>query len=43
MKDRFNAQGIDLESSAPEAFTSLIKTELPKCRKIIADSGAKAH
>jgi tripartite-type tricarboxylate transporter receptor subunit TctC len=41
LKERFNAQGIDLAPSTPEAFGDLIKSEVPKWRKIIKDSGAK--
>ena len=42
MKERFVTQGIDLASSTPEAFANLIKAEVPKWRKIVKDSGAKA-
>ena len=42
MNERFIAQGIDLEASTPEAFASLIKTEVPRWRKIVQDSGARA-
>ncbi len=41
MKERFAAQGIDLASSTPEAFAALIKSEVPKWRKIVRDAGAK--
>ena len=41
MKERFVAQGVDLKSSTPEAFASLIKTEVPRWRKIVRDAGAK--
>jgi tripartite-type tricarboxylate transporter receptor subunit TctC len=41
MNERFVAQGIDLVSSTPEAFGDLIKSEVPKWRKVIRDSGAK--
>jgi tripartite-type tricarboxylate transporter receptor subunit TctC len=41
MRERFVAQGIDLTSSTPEQFAALIKTEVPKWRKIVQDSGAK--
>ena len=41
MNERFVAQGVDLESSTPEAFASLIKAEVPKWRKIVRDSGAR--
>ena len=42
MKERFVTQGIDLASSTPEAFAALIKAEVPKWRKIVKDSGARA-
>ena len=42
MNERFIAQGIDLEASTPEAFASLIKSEVPKWRRIVKDAGAKA-
>ncbi len=42
MNDRFVNQGIDLEASTPEAFASLIKAEVPRWRKIVRDSGARA-
>ena len=41
MRERFVAQGVDLVSSSPEQFATLIKSELPKWRKIVQDSGAK--
>ena len=41
MKEKFVAQGIDLVSTTPEAFASLIKSEVPKWRKVVRDSGAK--
>jgi len=40
--DRFRAQGIDLVTSTPEAFATLIKSEIPKWRKVVKDSGATA-
>ncbi|MCX7135993.1 MAG: tripartite tricarboxylate transporter substrate binding protein, partial [Proteobacteria bacterium] len=42
MKERFVTQGIDLASSTPEAFAALIKADVPRWRKIVKDSGAKA-
>lgn len=42
MADRFRAQGIDLATSTPEAFAALIKSEIPKWRKVVRDSGATA-
>jgi tripartite-type tricarboxylate transporter receptor subunit TctC len=42
MADRFRAQGIDLVTSTPEAFAALIKSEIPKWRKVVKDSGATA-
>ncbi len=41
MRERFVAQGVDLASSTPAQFAELIKTEVPKWRKIVQDSGAK--
>jgi tripartite-type tricarboxylate transporter receptor subunit TctC len=41
MNQRFVAQGIDLQSSTPEQFGALIKSELMKWRKVVRDSGAK--
>ena len=40
MKSRFASQGVDLTTNSPEAFSNLIRTEIPKWRKIIKDSGA---
>lgn len=40
MKSRFAAQGIDLVTSTPEEFGTLIRTEIPKWRKVVKDSGA---
>jgi len=42
MKERFVAQGVDLASSTPEAFADLIRTEVPRWRKIVRESGARA-
>ncbi|MGH8616074.1 MAG: Bug family tripartite tricarboxylate transporter substrate binding protein [Burkholderiales bacterium] len=42
MKERFVSQGIDLASSTPAEFGSLIKSEIPKWRKVVKDTGAKA-
>lgn len=41
MKERFVAQGIDLASSAFEAFGALIKAKVPKWRNIVKDAGGK--
>jgi tripartite-type tricarboxylate transporter receptor subunit TctC len=41
MNERFVAQGIDLQSSTPEQFGALIKSELVKWRKVVRDAGAK--
>ncbi|MGZ5121929.1 MAG: tripartite tricarboxylate transporter substrate binding protein [Burkholderiales bacterium] len=41
MQERFVAQGIDLQSSTPEQFGSLIKSEVVKWRKVVRDAGAK--
>ena len=43
MNERFTAQGVDLEASTPGAFASLIKAEVPRWRKIVRDSGARAE
>jgi tripartite-type tricarboxylate transporter receptor subunit TctC len=40
--ERFRAQGIDLVTSTPEAFAALIKSEIPKWRKVVRESGATA-
>jgi len=40
--ERFRAQGVDLVTSTPEAFAALIKSEIPKWRKVVKDSGATA-
>jgi len=42
LADRFRTQGIDLATSTPEAFSALIKSEIPKWRKLVKDSGATA-
>jgi len=42
MREKFVAQGIDLASSTPAEFGALIKGELPKWRKVVKDTGAKA-
>jgi tripartite-type tricarboxylate transporter receptor subunit TctC len=41
MQERFVAQGIDLQSSSPEYFGALIKSELVKWRKVVRDAGVK--
>jgi len=41
MQERFVAQGIDLQSSTPEQFAALIRTELVKWRKVVRNAGAK--
>lgn len=40
MKSRFASQGVDLLSCTPEEFQALIRTEIPRWRKIVRDSGA---
>jgi tripartite-type tricarboxylate transporter receptor subunit TctC len=40
--ERFRSQGIDLVTSTPEAFAALIKSEIPKWRKVVKESGATA-
>lgn len=41
LKDRFRSQGIDLVTSSPEAFATLIRKEIPKWRAIVKQSGAR--
>ena len=41
MRERFVTQGIDLQSSTPEEFAALIKSEIGKWRKVVRDAGAK--
>jgi tripartite-type tricarboxylate transporter receptor subunit TctC len=41
MRERFVAQGIDLQSSTPEEFAALIRSELVKWRKVVREAGAK--
>jgi tripartite-type tricarboxylate transporter receptor subunit TctC len=41
MREKFVAQGIDLTSSTPAEFSALIKSEIPKWRKVVKDTGAK--
>jgi len=41
LQERFVAQGIDLQSSTPEQFGALIKSEIVKWRKVVRDAGAK--
>jgi tripartite-type tricarboxylate transporter receptor subunit TctC len=40
MKTRFISQGVDLTTSSPEDFAALIRSEIPKWRKIVKDTGA---
>jgi len=40
MKSRFFSQGVDLTTTTPEEFSKLIRSEIPKWRKIVKDSGA---
>ncbi len=40
--ERFRTQGVDLVTSTPEEFSALIKSEIPKWRKVVKDSGATA-
>ena len=42
MNERFVVQGVDLGASTSEAFASMIKAEVPRWRKIVRDSGARA-
>jgi tripartite-type tricarboxylate transporter receptor subunit TctC len=41
MQQRFVAQGIDLQSSTPEQFGALIKSELVKWARVVKAAGAK--
>ena len=41
MRERFVAQGIDLQSSTPDEFAALIKSEIVKWRKVVREAGAK--
>ena len=41
MQERFVPQGVDLQSSTPEAFAALIKSEVVRWRKVVRDAGAK--
>jgi tripartite-type tricarboxylate transporter receptor subunit TctC len=40
--ERFRTQGVDLITSTPEAFGALIRSEIPKWRKVVKESGATA-
>ena len=40
MQSRFVTQGVDLATSSPEEFAALIRSEIPKWRKVVKDSGA---
>lgn len=40
MQSRFIKQGVDLVTSSPEEFANLIRSEIPKWRKVVKDSGA---
>jgi tripartite-type tricarboxylate transporter receptor subunit TctC len=42
LRDRFASQGVDLVSSTPEAFAALIRSEVPRWRVIIKQTGARA-
>jgi tripartite-type tricarboxylate transporter receptor subunit TctC len=41
MNERFVAQGVDLQSTTPEQFAALIRSEVVKWRKVVKDAGAK--
>jgi tripartite-type tricarboxylate transporter receptor subunit TctC len=41
MQERFVAEGIDLQSSTPESFATLIRSEVVKWRKVVRQAGAK--
>lgn len=40
MQQQFSRQAIDLTTSTPDALEKLIRSEIPKWRKIVRDSGA---
>ena len=40
LKERFQAQGVDLTTSTPDEFTALIRKEIPKWRDVVKKSGA---
>lgn len=40
MQQQFGKQAIDLTTSTPEALDALIRTEIPKWRKIVKEAGA---
>jgi tripartite-type tricarboxylate transporter receptor subunit TctC len=40
MQQRFSRQAIDLVTSTPEELGTLIRTEIPRWRKVVKDSGA---
>jgi tripartite-type tricarboxylate transporter receptor subunit TctC len=40
MQQRFSKQAIDLVTSTPEELGTLIRTEIPRWRKVVKDSGA---
>lgn len=41
MKQRFGKQAIDLVTSTPEELAELIRTEIPKWREVVKQSGAR--
>ena len=40
MQKRFSTQAVDLVTSTPEELRALIRSEIPKWRKVVKDSGA---
>ena len=42
MRERFVTQGVDVASSTPEAFATLIRAEIPRWRELVKRSGARA-
>ena len=41
IQEKFVPQGVNLESSTPEQFAALIKSEVVRWRKVVRDAGAK--
>ena len=41
--ERFNAAGLVVHASTPEAFETYVKTELAKWKKVISSAGLRAH
>ncbi|MBC7779489.1 MAG: tripartite tricarboxylate transporter substrate binding protein [Proteobacteria bacterium] len=43
LRGRFASQGVDLVSSTPEAFATLIRNEIPRWKVIVKESGARVE